>query len=245
MAVRVAVLVDADNVSNGQIEFAVAEAAKCGVITIRRAFGRVGSLQSRENQLGQLGFSAEAALPGTGSKNTTDFLLSQFAVQMAERGAIDLIVIVSSDSDFATVANGIGASGVPTLCIGREESPNALKNAASHFIAFQTPPPEIAAAPAKTAKSGQETSKKTDARGNIGKAIRVIRATLDTNGHANMSPVGQRLNLAFDGDYKKVFGVATLSKLIATMPSEFEIEKLSNAGKTSKVVKDRRHKKND
>jgi len=104
----IALLVDADNVSAENIAFALAEARKSGIVTIRRAFGRLTSIKGREKALMEMGFAAEVALPGAKSKDTADLLLAQYAVRLAERGVVDLIALVSSDSDFAAIAQGDG-----------------------------------------------------------------------------------------------------------------------------------------
>ncbi|HUF56405.1 MAG TPA: NYN domain-containing protein [Thermohalobaculum sp.] len=207
---RIAVLVDADNVESHQIEFALEQAAAHGTVTLRRAFGRLASIRGRERALTELGFSVEVALPAARNrKDTADLLLAQYAVRLAERQAVDLIALVSSDSDFATIARGIAESGVPALGFGRADTPQALREACMSFTPFPGP------APAKKAAAEGKPAKVSDR--DAQKLKRVIDASLNRKGRARAQTIGTQVNRAFDGDYKKHFGVTTLSKLVALL----------------------------
>ena len=206
---RIAVLVDADNVESHQIEFALEQAATHGTVTLRRAFGRLASIRGRERALTELGFSVEVALPASRNrKDTADLLLAQYAVRLAERQAVDMIALVSSDSDFATIARGIAESGVPALGFGRADTPQALREACMSF----TPFPGSAARPKKAMGEKEKISDR-----DTQKLKRVIDASLNRKGRARAQTIGTQVNRAFDGDYKKHFGVQTLSKLIALL----------------------------
>lgn len=207
---RIAVLVDADNVNEHNIDFAVSEAAKSGTVTIRRAFGRLSSIRGREKALTRMGFAAEVALPGAKSKDTADLLLAQYAVRLAERRAVDLIALVSSDSDFAAIARGIAESGVECIGYGRPDVGPALREAFSHFTPFPAPP------------RGRGAGKGAD-RDDLAEAAEVIRRTLGKTGQARTNAIGQQLTRAFDGDYKKALGVKTLGALLKKLAGDFEI----------------------
>lgn len=202
---RVAVLVDADNVESHQIRFAVEQARKFGTVTLRRAFGRLASIKGREKTLAELGFAAEVALPAArATKNTADLLIAQFAVRLAERGAVDMIALVSSDGDFASIARGVAEAGVPSIDFGRADTPEAMRQACVSF----TPFPENA-----TAKPAGGNSVAISSR-DLEKLKEVIDNALDSSRRARLAPLGIQINRAFDGQYKKHFGVATLTKLL-------------------------------
>lgn len=228
---RIAVLVDADNVSEAQIEFSLSEAAKSGTVTIRRAFGRLASLKGREKGLTEMGFAAEVALPAAKSKDTADLLLAQYAIRLAERRTVDIVALVSSDSDFAVIARGVAESGLETLGFGRADVPAGHRAACTHFVPF--PSPSAKAAPA--AGRGAE-------KDDLAEATLVIRESLGKTGEARMNAIGTALSRALGKDYKKDLGVGTLSALIKKLKTEFEIRdvKDSTGAIAAKLVVDRK-----
>lgn len=199
---RIAILVDADNVEAAHIRFAVEDARARGRVVIRRAVGRLNSIRGREKVLTDLGFSAEVAFSGArATKDTADLMIAQTGIRLAERGTVEIVALVSSDSDFATIARGIAESGVEVIGYGKANTPAAFREAVSAFIAF----PEGGA--------GETTPEGPSAR-DLDKVRRVITAQLDRRGRARPQAVGSQLNRAFDGNYKRHFGVKTLHELV-------------------------------
>ncbi|MCL5776718.1 NYN domain-containing protein [Limibaculum sp. FT325] len=207
---RIAILVDADNVDAAHIRFAVDDARARGRVVIRRAVGRLSSIKGREKVLTDLGFSAEVAFSGArATKDTADLMIAQTGIRLAERGTVEIIALVSSDSDFATIARGIAESGVEVIGYGKANTPAAFREAVATFTAF----PENGAGGAEPERSGPR---------DIEKARRIVTAQLDRKGRARTQTVGSQLNRAFDGNYKTRFGVRTLHELVE-MIGGFEI----------------------
>ncbi|MEL6766770.1 MAG: NYN domain-containing protein [Pseudomonadota bacterium] len=212
---RIALLLDADNLDEAAIRFATENAKGHGRLVIRRAWGRLNALRGHERVLADLGFAAEAALSAArGAKDTADLMLAQFAVRLAERRLVDIVALASSDSDFAAIARGVHESGLETLGYGRASSPLGLREAVTRFVPFpEKEPVATAAKPIAPEKPGQEQAK----------LVRVIEAALDKNGGARLSQLGSAVNKAFGGEYKKVFGVSSMTKLIEATPG-FRLE---------------------
>jgi len=207
---RIAILVDADNVEAAHIRFAVDDARARGRVVIRRAVGRLNSIRGREKVLTDLGFSAEVAFSGArATKDTADLMLAQIGIRLAERGTVEVIALVSSDSDFATIARGIAESGVEVIGYGKANTPAAFREAVASFTAF----PEDGAGGAEPERGAARDADK---------ARRIINAQLDRKGRARPQTIGSQLNRAFDGNYKAKFGVKTLHELVARIGG-FEI----------------------
>ena len=207
---RIATLVDADNVDAGSIRFAVEDARARGRVVIRRAVGRLSSIRGREKVLTDMGFSAEVAFSGArATKDTADLMIAQIGIRLAERGAVDVIALVSSDSDFATIARGIAESGAEVIGYGRANTPAAFREAVSTFVAFPEEAPISVDGGAATARD-------------VEKAKRIVTAQLDRKGRARTQTVGSQLNRAFEGNYKARFGVKTLHELVELLGG-FEI----------------------
>lgn len=201
---RVALLVDADNVDGRLIAFADARAATLGTIVVRRAFGRIDAIRAHEALLGSLGFGAEVALAAVRvPKNSADLLLGLYAMRLAERRAVESVALVSSDSDFAMVARGLAEAGVAVVGFGRADAPPALRASCARFVPFAPAPADAAVREAGDLPAEDLT-----------KLRRVIDAALGTGRRAPASRVGQQINPAFGGDYKRHFRVSTLSQLV-------------------------------
>lgn len=225
---RIAILVDADNVSAEQIAFALEDAAGRGQITIRRAFGRLSALKGRERALADMGFAAEVALPAAKKKDTADLLLGLYAVKLAARGAVEQVALVSSDSDFATIASAVAEAGIGTIGYARAEAPPALQAACAVFVPFPG--------------SGRGTRRGDAAaeKGDLAKARRIIQASLDGQGGARPQALGQQLNRGFDGDYRKAFEVRTLQALLKKLGGFDMVDLPDQAGVVAKRVVARR-----
>lgn len=203
-AQRIAVLVDADNVQSGEIGFAVAEAARHGTILLKRAFGRLNSLCVHADQLMLYGFTAEVAFPmARTAKNTADLLLAVYALRIAEHRAVEAVALVSSDSDFATIARGLAERSIRVLGFGRSDTPLPLREACASFTLF--PEKESGKSPRMRDISEDDRRKLRD----------TIDRLLGKKGRARAQIVGTHVNRAFAGKYKEHFGVPTLTKLIS------------------------------
>lgn len=200
-AQRIAVLVDADNVQSGQIDFAVREAQKHGIVTLRRAFGRLSSIKGRELVLSDLGFTAEVAFPpAENGKNAADLMMAQYAARLAERKAVEAIVLVSSDGDFAPIATGLAEAGVRTIGVGRSRTPLSFQNACTRFI------------PILQGSSDIHASTEFDMENLAG----VINEVLEGN-RIRLTALGPYLIANFGNDYKKSFRAKTLSELLGRL----------------------------
>ncbi|MEO0429737.1 MAG: NYN domain-containing protein [Pseudomonadota bacterium] len=220
---RIALLLDADNLNDEAIQFVVADAKQRGLVVIRRAWGRLNALRGRERTLADLGFEARVALSAArGTKDTADLMLAQDAVRLAERRAVEMIALASSDSDFAAIAQGVHESGLQTLGYGRPTSPQGLREAVSTFVAL--PEPKTTA----TDEVKEETS--------ADKLQRVIGQALGDTGSIRVQLLGSIVSREFGKGYKKEFAVNTLSRLIEVTPGF----KLEGQGMDARVVREKK-----
>ena len=222
---RIAILVDADNVQSGHIDFAVTRVRKHGAIVLKRAFGRLSSINGHSEKLEAHGFTAEIAFPAGNGKNAADLMLTQYATRLAERRIVDIVALVSSDGDFGPIATGLAEAGLRTIGFGRADTPPALKNACGLFVPIPAPQP---AAPkpavAKPAAPKPASSKpqapvappalsKADASKLAAEFDKAIAA-----GSPRLVELGMKLKEALGHDYKKRFRVKLLTELIPLVP---------------------------
>ena len=152
---RIAILVDAESISADNWPAIARIFDGLGDARILTCFGNftkpahAGWLAvCRDN-----GGSAEMVL-GTGTRNGSGIALTIEAMELIHADAAEMIVIVSSDSDFAPLARAITASGRIAVGIGREGASDALSRAFDRFIPLpKSSEPAAGPKPAPTALS--------------------------------------------------------------------------------------------
>ncbi|WP_459963883.1 NYN domain-containing protein [Nocardia sp. IFM 10818] len=128
-------LIDAENIAPTRIDAVLAEAAKHGEVTIRRAYGDwSNSSQSRwrdaldEHAIKAVHQTARAR------KNSSDIALVIDAMDLLHSGQVDCVALVTSDSDFVALAARLRASSIRVLGFGQRNSPRPLITSCDRFF---------------------------------------------------------------------------------------------------------------
>src|SRR5690348_16197774 len=125
---RLAVLIDADNMSAKLVREMLDELAAYGTITVKRAYGDWSGTQLsgwREVLLGNA-ISPQQQFAYTSGNNTTDSALIIDAMDLLYSGTVDGFAIVSSDSDFTPLATRLLESGKRVIGVGQRKTPQAF-----------------------------------------------------------------------------------------------------------------------
>jgi uncharacterized protein (TIGR00288 family) len=132
---RVAVLIDCDNISARAASAILAETARHGTLSIKRAYGDFTSqyLASWRPLLPILAIQPIQQFPGSAGKNSTDSALIVDAMDILYTTQTDVFYIVSSDSDFTRLATRLRESGKRVYGIGAKTTPAAFRNACDRF----------------------------------------------------------------------------------------------------------------
>lgn len=119
--VRIAVLIDADNTSHRHAEALLEEVAKYGVPTVKRAYGdwTDNHLSGWLSHLPKHGIQPMLQIANIKGKNSTDSALIIDAMDLLYSGNVDAFALVSSDSDFTSLAIRLRGSGRTVFEIGR------------------------------------------------------------------------------------------------------------------------------
>jgi len=134
--VRLAVLIDADNVSASHAADLLAELARYGVPTVKRAYGdwTTQQLTGWKSELARHAIQPIQQFANTVGKNSTDSALIIDAMDLLYSGNLDAFAIVSSDSDFTRLATRLRESGKTVYGLGRRRTPASLQAACDKFI---------------------------------------------------------------------------------------------------------------
>ncbi|NLA95416.1 MAG: NYN domain-containing protein [Clostridiaceae bacterium] len=176
--IRLAVLIDADNVPPHNVRGMMEEIARYGTPTIKRIYGDFTkpNLAQWKSQLLDYAISPIQQFSYTSGKNATDSAMIIDAMDILYTDKIDGFVLVSSDSDFTKLATRLRESGKTVYGFGEMKTPNAFIAACDRFIYLEIidqhtededqekekPEKETAAKPASRARASvkKETDKK-------------------------------------------------------------------------------------
>ncbi|MDR6536056.1 NYN domain-containing protein [Variovorax soli] len=116
---RVMLLIDADNVSSDVIEQAVQRTlADQGAIHVRRAYCNAETALKQQTLFKRL--SVRPMVNLSAGKNSTDIALAVDAMDLVVAERPDLVVLVSSDSDFAPLVIRLREKGCRVCGIGQQ-----------------------------------------------------------------------------------------------------------------------------
>ena len=129
-------LIDADNTSPKHAEALLEEVAKYGVPTVKRAYGdwTNSHLNGWRSELPKYAVQPMLQIANTTGKNSTDSALIIDAMDLLYSGNVDAFALVSSDSDFTSLAIRLRGSGRTVYGMGLRKTPLSLRQAVDRFI---------------------------------------------------------------------------------------------------------------
>lgn len=150
---RVMLLIDADNVSVDVIEQAVAALLKeHGALHVRRAYCTAESALKHQQVFKRLSIKPMVNLAA--GKNSTDIALAVDALDLVLAERPDVVVIASSDSDFAPLVSRLREKGCRVCGIGQEgKTGDETRQVYDQFTVLTHRGSRAAAAPAPSPRS--------------------------------------------------------------------------------------------
>ncbi|MBN7772606.1 NYN domain-containing protein [Clostridium aminobutyricum] len=133
---KVAILIDAENVSHKYIDTIIREASAVGVIKYKRIYGNFASpvLSSWKSVIIENAMVPVHQYNNTTGKNSSDSALIIDAMDLLYNGNIDSFCLVTSDSDFTRLATRLRESEIFVFGMGEQKTAKAFINACNKFI---------------------------------------------------------------------------------------------------------------
>lgn len=228
---RLAVLIDADNSNPTQLEPLLAEVAKYGTASVKRAYGNWTTPQLGGWKALLLTHSVQPLqqFSYTSGKNATDSAMLIDAMDLLYTGRFDGFCIVSSDSDFTRLASRIREQGLLVYGFGERKTPQPFVAACDKFIYT-----EILDRGASRTAPKKSASVKRDGRLE-GLLSNAVESASDEDGWAQLGAVGSNLvRLAPDFDPRN-YGYRKLKDLVLDQGG-FEIEERKLVGGRSHAI---------
>ena len=133
---KLAVLIDADNVPSSNVKGMLEEIAKYGTPTFKRIYGDFTkpNLAGWKNVLLANAITPIQQYGYTTGKNSTDSALIIDAMDILYTGDVDGFCIISSDSDFTRLATRLREAGKKVFGMGEKKTPTPFIAACNKFI---------------------------------------------------------------------------------------------------------------
>ncbi|MEP7165730.1 MAG: NYN domain-containing protein [Ferruginibacter sp.] len=228
--IRLAVLIDADNVPYSNVKGVMEEIAKYGTPTFKRIYGdwTKPTVSGWKSVLLENAITPIQQYSYTSGKNSSDSALIIDAMDILYSGKVDGFCIISSDSDFTRLATRLREAGMKVFGIGQKKTPNPFIVACDKFIYMEIIPmvEETETSETKTKEVKHKPKATVD---KVSKeTIKLIKATIndlaDENGWAFLGEIGNLLLKKQPNFDPRNYGFLKLTPLIKSLP-QFEIDK--------------------
>lgn len=248
--IRLAVLIDGDNIPSAYVKEMMEEITKYGNPTIKRIFGdwtRPG-LAKWKDLLLEHAIQPIQQYGYTTGKNATDSAMIIDAMDILYSGKVDGFCIVSSDSDFTRLATRLREAGMRVYGIGEKKTPKPFIVACDKFIYIEILHSNTKEIPKKITKNktgGKNLPEPIIEHPNDSvdivtpELIRLISATIydvaDDDGWAFLGDVGTLLQKKLPNFDPRNYGFNKLTPLLAAT-GVFDITEREGGSSRYKII---------
>jgi uncharacterized LabA/DUF88 family protein len=237
---NIALLIDAENISQSYIEIIIDEANKYGKINYRRVYGdwTTPQLNPWKLRISEFGMTPVQQYTNTPGKNASDFTLVIDAMDILYSGKVNSFCIVSSDSDFTKLVTRLREDNMFVFGMGESKTPISLVNSCETFAyldkmkaAIQAEVVEEKKEEVKPAKNGKSVRKPESSITPLAKIkselVNLINDNMEEDGWAYWSLIAQLLLKKFPGFHPRNYGDNLRPLAFIEKMDEFEVKKLN------------------
>ncbi len=239
MDIKLAVLIDGDNIPSAYVKEMMEEIAKYGNPTIKRIYGdwTKPHLSKWKNMLLENAITPIQQYGYTTGKNATDSAMIIDAMDILYSEKVDGFCLVSSDSDFTRLATRLREAGMKVYGIGEKKTPNPFIVACDKFIYIEILKNITDESALESSPKALRT--KTNYDNITPKEIKLIATTIDDvaddDGWAFLGDVGSLLQKKQPNFDSRNYGFQKLTPLINSIPA-FEIERREDPRGRMKLI---------
>ena len=234
---KLAVLIDGDNIPSAHVKEMMEEIAKYGNPTIKRIYGdwTKPNLSKWKNLLLENAITPIQQYAYTTGKNATDSAMIIDAMDILYSEKVSGFCLVSSDSDFTKLATRLREAGMLVLGIGEKKTPNPFIVACDKFIYI-----EIIRNQSEKKENSTEKEKINESLDKITrKEIKLISSTIsdlsDEDGWAFLGDVGSLLQKKQPNFDSRNYGFEKLTPLIKSI-GNFELDQRESPKSKNKLI---------
>ncbi|WP_101913006.1 NYN domain-containing protein [Megasphaera vaginalis (ex Bordigoni et al. 2020)] len=133
---KLAVLIDAENISNKYINIIISEANNLGNVVYKRIYGNwtTPQMASWKNIILDNAIQPIQQYSNTIGKNSSDSALIIDTMDLLYQSSLDAFCIISSDSDFTRLASRLRESQKYVIGMGESKTPRSFISACNRFL---------------------------------------------------------------------------------------------------------------
>jgi hypothetical protein len=232
---KLAVLIDADNIPYSNIKGMLEEIAKLGIPTIKRIYGdwTKPTVSGWKPALLEHAITPIQQYSYTTGKNATDSAMIIDAMDILHSEKVDGFCLVSSDSDFTRLATRLRESGMMVIGIGEKKTPNPFIVACDKFIYIEIigdrESKQVGSKPAAAKKNAlasptAQTNVDPIDDGFINLLKSSVNDLADDSGWAFLAEVGGLINKKKPDFDPRNYGFPKLTPLIKSLDNHFDID---------------------
>ena len=240
---RYALLIDADNAQAAVVDSLLAEVAKYGIASVKRAYGdwTTPNLSQWKDKLNEHAIQPIQQFRYTSGKNATDSALIIDAMDLLYSGRLQGFCLVSSDSDFTRLATRLREAGVTVLGFGQKKTPSPFVKACDKFLYTEVfhvaEKPEATATVAPVKKDLQAL--RADTR--LTQMLRTaVNASAAEDGWSDLAKVGSQLNKQWPDFDPRNYGYGRLITLITATELFDRVQRKTKTGHTQHFLRVKR-----
>ncbi len=246
-ALRLAVLIDADNAQAAVIDGLLAEIARYGEATVRRIYGdfTAPTSSSWKKVLQQYAIKPMQQFAYTTGKNATDSTMIIDAMDLLYTRKFDGFCLITSDSDFTGLAIRLREEGLTVIGFGEKKTPTAFRNACNKFVLTEVLRPNTSHS-SNDQLSKNDNAKKVEATqveltNNSQKTefpkkfiLTALDQSIDDTGWAQLGTFGSYLTKLKPDFDSRIYGYKKLSDLVKARTDLFLTEERQAPGGNQK-----------
>ncbi len=240
---RIALLIDAENIPHSNFKEMLEELAKYGTPTFKRIYAdwTKPTVTGWKTLLLENAITPIQQYSYTTGKNSSDNAMIIDAMDILYTGKVDGFCIVSSDSDFTRLATRLREAGMKVIGMGEKKTPSAFISACEKFIYIEILKKQQDPVKTSDAKGKQKRRKKPEeSLNNIdAKTIKSITDSIndlaDEDGWAYLGDLGNLIlkkHPAFD---PRNFGFNKMLPLIKSL-NKFQVDERKSGNSNIKLV---------
>jgi uncharacterized LabA/DUF88 family protein len=233
--IKLAVLIDGDNIPSRYIKEMMEEITKYGTPTIKRIYGdwTKPHLVKWKNVLLENAITPIQQYSYTTGKNATDSAMIIDAMDILYSDKVNGFCLVSSDSDFTKLATRLREAGMQVYGIGEKKTPDPFIVACDKFIYLEILDKNLE----EDTKDGKKTKPVVDKISpNVIRLLKnSVSDTADDDGWAFMGDVGSLILKKQPNFDPRNYGFEKLTLLFRSL-DQFEIEQRDQSNKRFKLI---------
>jgi len=211
---KIAVFFDCENISAKYTQEIFDDLANHGEVIIRKAYDNWSERRSKSwsEKLQEFAIDPIQIFSNIANKNASDIKIVIDVMNIMNSSKVDIVALVSSDSDFTDLAKDIKSKGFEVMGYGEIKTHNSLRNAYSSFIELPI--------------NDELVSKNEESVISILKSA--INSTKGDNDYVLISQIGTYLKNKEASLIAKNYGGNTWGDILKKFPNIFEVSHLDN-----------------